>query len=93
MNISDKSSHPEEGMLGNSTWNYGHLHQNYTLSPPLIPDKTSTSKPAACEQLHIAIEVWTAYVPLNTTMFTFLDNTNFEYISYFMLYTSLLSPD
>lgn len=62
MNVSDKSSHPEEGMLGNSTWNYGPFHQNYTLSPPLIPDKTSTSKPAACEQLHIAIEVWTAYV-------------------------------
>nr|CAZ69799.1 melanocortin receptor subtype 5 [Dicentrarchus labrax] len=58
MNASDQSSYQEEVMLGNSTWAYYSYHQNYTLSPPLLPDKTSTSKPAACEQVHIAIEVF-----------------------------------
>ncbi len=59
MNASDDSSYQEEVMLGNSTWAYSYYHQNYTLSPPLLPDKSSTSKPAACEQLHIAVEVQT----------------------------------
>lgn len=59
MNMSDESSYHEEGMLGNSTWAYSYYQQNYTLSPPLLPDRTSTSKPAACEQVHIAVEVWT----------------------------------
>ncbi|KAG7223521.1 hypothetical protein INR49_015461 [Caranx melampygus] len=55
MNASDESSYHE----GNSTWDYSYYHQNYTLQPPLLPDKTSsTSKPAACEQVHIAIEVF-----------------------------------
>lgn len=53
MNSSEETSYPEE-MLGNSTWAYSNYHQNYTLSPPLIPGKI---KPAACEQLHIAVEV------------------------------------
>lgn len=56
MNSSEETSYPEE-MLGNSTWAYSSYHQNYTVSPPLIPGKI---KPAACEQLHIAVEVWAA---------------------------------
>ncbi|XP_022609067.1 melanocortin receptor 5-like [Seriola dumerili] len=58
MNASDESSYHEEVLLGNSTWAYSYYHQNYTLPPPLLPDKSSTSKPAACEQVHIAIEVF-----------------------------------
>ena len=57
MNASVRSSHPGEGMLGNSTWDYNYYQQNYSASAPLMPDKTGTSKPAACEQLHIAVEV------------------------------------
>lgn len=57
MNMSEEPSYPEEEQLGNSTWAYFYYHQNYTLAPPLLPDKTSTSKPAACEQVHIAVEV------------------------------------
>lgn len=57
MNASDESSYHGEVLLGNSTWDYSYYHQNYTLAPPLLADKTSTSKPAACEQVHIAIEV------------------------------------
>lgn len=68
MNASDESSYQEGGMLGNSSWSYSYYHQNYTLSTPLLPDKTSTSKPAACEQLHIAVEVWTVCVILNTKL-------------------------
>lgn len=56
MNVSDESSYQEEVLLGNSTWGYSYYHQNYTLIPPLS-EKASTSKPAACEQVHIAIEV------------------------------------
>lgn len=55
MNASDESSYREEVLLVNSTWGYSYYHHNYTASP--VPDKTSTSKPAACEQVHIAIEV------------------------------------
>ncbi|XP_042281079.1 melanocortin 5a receptor isoform X2 [Thunnus maccoyii] len=60
MNASDESSYQEEVLMGNSTWadSYSYYHQNYTLPPPLLPDKTSTSKPAACEQVHIAVEVF-----------------------------------
>lgn len=53
----DESSYQEEMMLGNSTWAYSYYPQNNTQFPPLLPDKTSTSKPPACEQVHIAIEV------------------------------------
>lgn len=56
MNVSAESSYQEEVLLGNSTWGYSYYHQNYTLIPPLS-EKASTSKPAACEQVHIAIEV------------------------------------
>lgn len=66
MNTSVEFSYPEEGLLGNSTWAYSFYHQNYTVSPPLLSDKTSTSKPKACEQLHIALEVWKACMLLNT---------------------------
>lgn len=47
--------------MGNSTWNSLSYQANFTLSPPLLPK----SKAAACEQLHIAIEVWRAspFVP------------------------------
>lgn len=55
MNASDEKSYHEEVLLVNSTWGYSYYHQNYTPSP--VPDKSSTSKPAACEQVHIAIEV------------------------------------
>lgn len=41
--------------MSNSTWNPLFYQPNFTLSPPLLP-KTKT---AACEQLHIAIEVQT----------------------------------
>ncbi|KAK2844101.1 hypothetical protein Q5P01_010760 [Channa striata] len=58
MNASDESRYREEGLLGNSTWTYSYYHQNYTLPPALLSDKTSTSKPAACEQVHIAVEVF-----------------------------------
>nr|XP_020482756.1 melanocortin receptor 5-like [Labrus bergylta] len=58
MNASDLSSYQGEVMLDNSTWAYSYYNINYTLSPPLIPDKTSTTKPAACEQVHIAVEVF-----------------------------------
>lgn len=58
----DESSYQEEMMLGNSTWAYSYYPQNNTQFPPLLPDKTSTSKPPACEQVHIAIEVcWTEH--------------------------------
>lgn len=63
MNASD-----EEGLLGNSTWDYSYYHQNFTLQPPLLPDKTSTSKPAACEQVHIAIEVSVELSPSATLL-------------------------
>lgn len=63
MNASSEYSFPEERIPGNSTWAYSY-HQNYTLSPPLLPGKTNTSKAAACEQLHIAVEVWVACVAL-----------------------------
>lgn len=53
MNTSHRSSDPQEGLMGNSTWNPLSFQPNFTLSPPLLP-KTKT---AACEQLHIAIEV------------------------------------
>lgn len=72
MNTSVELSYPEEGLLGNSTWAYSYYHQNYTVSPPLLSDKTSTSKPKACEQLHIALEVWKACMPLNTKKQPFL---------------------
>lgn len=55
MNSSDETSYHEEVLLANSTWGYSYYHQNYTLSP--VPDKAGTSKPAACEQVHIAVEV------------------------------------
>uniref|UniRef100_A0A3Q1CNA3 G-protein coupled receptors family 1 profile domain-containing protein n=1 Tax=Amphiprion ocellaris TaxID=80972 RepID=A0A3Q1CNA3_AMPOC len=58
MNVSDGSSYQEEELLGNSTWAYSYYHQNYTLAPPLLPDKSSTSKPVGCEQVHIAVEVF-----------------------------------
>uniref|UniRef100_A0A3Q4GNJ2 Melanocortin receptor 5 n=1 Tax=Neolamprologus brichardi TaxID=32507 RepID=A0A3Q4GNJ2_NEOBR len=57
MNVSNESSYQEEVLLDNSTWGYSYYHQNYTLIPPLS-EKASTSKPAACEQVHIAIEVF-----------------------------------
>lgn len=53
MNVSTETPNLQE-LLGNSTWAYPGHHQNYTLSPPLVPGKI---KPAACEQLHIAVEV------------------------------------
>lgn len=56
MNASKETPYPQE-LLGNSTWADSSYHQNYTLSPPLLPGKI---KPAACEQLHIAVEVWAA---------------------------------
>ncbi|XP_067367611.1 melanocortin 5a receptor isoform X2 [Channa argus] len=58
MNASDESPYQEEELLANSTLAYSYYHQNYTLSPPLLTDKTSTSKPVACEQVHIAVEVF-----------------------------------
>ncbi|CAB1449814.1 unnamed protein product [Pleuronectes platessa] len=58
MNESHEVFYQEEVVMGNSTWAYTYYHQNYTLPPPLIPDKRSTSKPAACEQVHIAVEVF-----------------------------------
>uniref|UniRef100_A0A673CMS7 Melanocortin receptor 5 n=1 Tax=Sphaeramia orbicularis TaxID=375764 RepID=A0A673CMS7_9TELE len=58
MNVSAETSYAEEGLLGNSTWAYSHDHYNYTLPPLLTTDKTSTTKPAACEQVHIAVEVF-----------------------------------
>lgn len=53
MNTSVETFSPQE-MLVNSTWSNSGYQQNYTLSPPLLQGKI---KPAACEQLHIAIEV------------------------------------
>uniref|UniRef100_A0A8D3DKM8 Melanocortin receptor 5 n=1 Tax=Scophthalmus maximus TaxID=52904 RepID=A0A8D3DKM8_SCOMX len=58
MNESGESFYNGEVQMGNSTWTYTYYDQNYTLSPPLLPAKTSTSKPAACEQVHIAIEIF-----------------------------------
>lgn len=54
MNTSSRPSYPQEGIMGNSTWNSPIYQTNFTLSPPLLPK----TKAAACEQLHIAIEVW-----------------------------------
>lgn len=53
MNTSHRSPDPQDGIMGNFTWNPLSYQTNFTLSPPLLP-KTKT---AACEQLHIAIEV------------------------------------
>lgn len=59
MNVSEELYyHEEDGSMGNSSWAYSYYyHQNYTLSPPLPSDRSSTTKPAACEQLNIAVEV------------------------------------
>lgn len=54
MNTSSRPSYPQEGIMGNSTWNSPFYQTNFTLSPPLLPK----TKAAACDQLHIAIEVW-----------------------------------
>lgn len=56
MNASKDTPYPQE-LLPNSSWADSGYHQNYTLSPPLLSGKI---KPAACEQLHIAVEVWAA---------------------------------
>lgn len=53
MNATRAPSDPQEGILGNSTWNSLFLQPNSTLSPPPVP----RNRTAACEQLHIAIEV------------------------------------
>lgn len=58
MNTSEESSYREEVLLGNTTWGYSYYPHNYTLAPPLMSDKSGTSKPAACEQVHIAVEVF-----------------------------------
>ncbi|XP_024917681.1 melanocortin receptor 5 [Cynoglossus semilaevis] len=60
MNVSEELYyHEEDGSMGNSSWAYSYYyHQNYTLSPPLPSDRSSTTKPAACEQLNIAVEVF-----------------------------------
>lgn len=93
MNVSDESSYQEEVLLGNSTWAYSYYHQNYTLPPPLLTDKTSTSKPAACEQLHIAVEVWTVCVVLNPKTLFCLSCFVFKYLStllYFIMFCCYL---
>lgn len=56
MNASKDTPYLQE-LLANSSLADSGYHQNYTLSPPLLPGKI---KPAACEQLHIAVEVWAA---------------------------------
>ncbi|XP_043973270.1 melanocortin 5a receptor [Gambusia affinis] len=58
MNRMNTSTYQEEELLGNSTWTFSYHHQNYTPTPPLLQDKASTLKPAACEQVHIAVEVF-----------------------------------
>ncbi|KAF1387469.1 hypothetical protein PFLUV_G00079240 [Perca fluviatilis] len=58
MNLSDESSYQADALLGNFTRAYSYFHLNYTLPLPMQPEKTSTFKPAACEQVHIAVEVF-----------------------------------
>ncbi|XP_057689122.1 melanocortin 5a receptor [Corythoichthys intestinalis] len=50
MNVSLGSSYKLEMFTGNSTLPY--------LSNSSLPDKAGTSKPVACEQIHIAVEVF-----------------------------------
>ncbi|XP_027872318.1 melanocortin receptor 5-like isoform X2 [Xiphophorus couchianus] len=58
MNRMNTSTYQEEELLGNSTWTFSYHHQNNTPTAPLLQDKASTLKPAACEQVHIAVEVF-----------------------------------
>ncbi|XP_012709460.1 melanocortin 5a receptor [Fundulus heteroclitus] len=58
MNGMNTSTYQEEELLGNSTWTFSYYHQNNTLTPPLLRDKATTPKPAACEQVNIAVEVF-----------------------------------
>lgn len=53
MNATHRPSYPQQGLVGNSTWTSALHHPNASLSP-----KTNG---AACEQLHIAIEVRTSW--------------------------------
>lgn len=53
MTTTHRSSYPQQAVMANSTWNSFFHQPNFTLAPPLLPKP----KTAACEQLHIAIEV------------------------------------
>uniref|UniRef100_A0A8C7WN69 Melanocortin receptor 5 n=1 Tax=Oryzias sinensis TaxID=183150 RepID=A0A8C7WN69_9TELE len=56
MEVTDKTNSLHKEQLANSTWNF--YQQNYTIAPPSLKEKTSPSAAAACEQVHIAVEVF-----------------------------------
>ncbi|MEQ2257349.1 hypothetical protein ILYODFUR_033973 [Ilyodon furcidens] len=58
MNRMNTSTYQEEELIGNSTWTFSNYHQNNTLATPLLQDKVTTEKPASCEQVHIAVEIF-----------------------------------